>query len=369
MQSLDIKKCIDDKEVFYIGRRLIYALQQASEKALKAYFMAYVKLLIGKIINIIGNNVDRNRNPSAFQALRTLRDITSSVNPGNIGHKPHSACLQIMCNLYHVIYDERGKRELEELFKVLGKVLKEQAIKNFSLLAEEVGQEKAQIIVNTLKKDIIYIIEEFLTYNLIDQIRKLELPQSVRRNIEQVCIKKRKIQEKLSEVKPSCIDQIRLDDLRNFRENYEIAVKEARSLVTSEYLYNSVKPKLEELLNKVLAIILSQDPLSEIRELIDLEVRSYIEQLTPYIRDYVSDILFASYLFGYVFTLDPCLAVYEKLGRYPGRKPGSLELDSVRDGVCEDLQVINVVKEHVEFVVRKISRGLESLRYLIVYLS
>jgi hypothetical protein len=43
IQFLRFESCNRDEEVLYLGRRVLYLLQQASEKAIKAYLIAYFK--------------------------------------------------------------------------------------------------------------------------------------------------------------------------------------------------------------------------------------------------------------------------------------------------------------------------------------
>ena len=43
LQFLKFESCDKDEEVFYLCRRVLYLLQQASEKAIKAYLIAYFK--------------------------------------------------------------------------------------------------------------------------------------------------------------------------------------------------------------------------------------------------------------------------------------------------------------------------------------
>jgi hypothetical protein len=44
LAGLDLGTCDHDDEVFYTGRRVLYLLQQASEKATKAYLVAYFRI-------------------------------------------------------------------------------------------------------------------------------------------------------------------------------------------------------------------------------------------------------------------------------------------------------------------------------------
>ena len=46
LSDLDLSKCESDEIVFGIGRRALYSLQQASEKAIKALILVYFKPML-----------------------------------------------------------------------------------------------------------------------------------------------------------------------------------------------------------------------------------------------------------------------------------------------------------------------------------
>ena len=53
IENLKLDICSNNDEVFYIGRRILYMLQQASEKAAKAFLLAYFKSWIESISSIV----------------------------------------------------------------------------------------------------------------------------------------------------------------------------------------------------------------------------------------------------------------------------------------------------------------------------
>ncbi|MCC6014538.1 MAG: hypothetical protein LM564_02395, partial [Desulfurococcaceae archaeon] len=86
LAGLDLGTCDQNDEVFYTGRRVLYLLQQASEKATKAYLIAYFRIWLAQIkLAILGyHKEDRH-------LLDILTKLEERLEPKRIRHAPHRA--------------------------------------------------------------------------------------------------------------------------------------------------------------------------------------------------------------------------------------------------------------------------------------
>jgi hypothetical protein len=66
----------------------------------------------------------------------------------------------------------------------------------------------------------------------------------------------------------------------------------------------------------------------------------------------------------HALTVDRCLALYERLGRYPGRIPESNEIISkeVREAICRDIQMIPKLVESIEYLVLRVREAMKTLQ-------
>jgi hypothetical protein len=64
--------------------------------------------------------------------------------------------------------------------------------------------------------------------------------------------------------------------------------------------------------------------------------------------------------------VDPCLALYERLGRYPGRFPKSLETlnANIQKAICKDIQGLESLVREVEYMVNEVRKSVEALQEL-----
>jgi hypothetical protein len=94
--------CESDTGVFCLGRRALYMLQQAVEKATKAYYLAFFKVVVNNLANLA--QLCESTSPRARAMRARLRNLSSKLEPLQISHAPHKTLVEIMKGL-------RGPRE------------------------------------------------------------------------------------------------------------------------------------------------------------------------------------------------------------------------------------------------------------------
>jgi hypothetical protein len=184
LAGLDLGTCDQNDEVFYTGRRVLYLLQQASEKAAKAYLSMYFKIWL-KIIEPAINEDPR------LQEILKRRKISVSLEPKQIGHKPHRAILNLLCGLYELFY--KNKSSILRYVKSVSKGL----LPYFRAYVRD-ENEVAEL--------------------MLGPPIKLKLPKCAQKTIKQLCKDKKADKESLIEA---------LRELRSLGEDFERRVEEA----------------------------------------------------------------------------------------------------------------------------------------------
>jgi hypothetical protein len=90
-------------------------------------------------------------------------------------------------------------------------------------------------------------------------------------------------------------------------------------------------------------------------------VKPLVEEITPCFQNFAQYLGFILYIIVYVLSVDPCLALYERLGRYPGRFPETLETlnASIQEAICRDIQGLEGLVREVEYVVNEVRKSVE----------
>jgi nucleotide-binding universal stress UspA family protein len=298
--GLGLDTCNQNDEVFYTGRRVLYLLQQASEKAAKAHLITYFKIWL-KIIEPAINEDPR------LQEILKRRKILVSLEPKQIGHKPHRAIFDLSCGLYELFYKEKS-----------------------SMLRHV----------------------EFFSEEMVELLRKLELPKDLQGTIEQLC-KGKGVGES-----PPCLTEKVLRELRSFKEDFERRVEEALAKgSTEEQLAERAKHLLNEFAK---ALEDAGRAKAGTKECLERLATSGAETLVHHAKEFILGSLYSYYLLAYFFIVYPRLAIYETIGRYP--EYGN------RGSVCQDIGKLNLFIEEVRLLVNNVKHFVEELRYL-VYLQ
>jgi hypothetical protein len=353
LQFIDLRLCGTDPKVFYLGRRVLYLLQQASEKAVKAYLLGYFKPLLEKLTLPRNIKIARSKHFEVHRISELLRNILDLVKAEKIGHEPFIAITKVVCMLYELFY--KRKRELSKYAELY-----------VMLVTQSSVDRKSKDFAEMIKG----IVRSILVQQYVNAIASLELSLESSDGLDQSCSELRDIKKKelLESVEPPCITEDSAHLLVNAKKGYEKLIFEIKSRSTAEQLYVSFSSILKE----VFKVIERQtgasekEEMSRIDELIETHVKPLIEKITPCFQNFVQYLGFISYIIVYVLSVDPCLALYERLGRYPGRFPESLEtLDtSVQEAICRDIRGLESLIREVEYVVDEVRKSVEALQEL-----
>jgi hypothetical protein len=263
IENLKLDTCSNNDEVFYIGRRVLYMLQQASEKIAKAFLLAYFKSWIEPLIKTVDKEIskaDENKYAEILELHEKLKTLNDKLKPKKIRHAQHKTFLDVICGIYEVFYKEK----------------------------------------NYIIKYVQFIFDKFFKRSLEDYLRnyieKLELPQDIRENIEHMCRERKFVEESFP-----YINKEKLEGFKLLKENYKLL---------REQMYESLK-KSTATEQQIMEIIKSSLNIKEdIWKAIEPRVVTYIKNIYIYLP-------FSSYLFAYLSNVYLCLAMYETAGRYP----------------------------------------------------
>lgn len=347
-ENLKLDTCMNNDEVFYISRRILYLLQQASEKAAKAYLFAYIKSWIEPLVISVGK-VNKSKY-SISRIHEKLNSLNNRLEPKRIGHKSHKAFLNAICDIYEIFYKNKkftieymrhfADKFLQNLTEELPSIIKEcfKKSKNNSLQMLESEKMITDVIKNA--------IANALQNTIIGYLEKLDLAEHTRKSIERICKEK-----KMSEPSLPCINEELLESLKPLKENYYKMRLEIEKQVSKEQVYEHIKKSNIE--TQIMGIVKAFGNINEdyVRNVVELQAESYLK----YIISVFSSVYFSDYLFTYLYKMYPCLARYGTLGRYP-----EYGIDS-RNRICQDIEKLKLIEEEVEFLVNTIKAGVETI--------
>lgn len=313
LAGLDLGTCNHNDEVFYTGRRVLYLLQQASEKAAKAHLITYFRMWLEQIEPVI-NKDSRLR--------KILVRLNNRLEPRQIGHASHRAIFDLFCGLYELFYKEKSSGYL------------------FSEMLSRYLQ--------------VYTKDEIAEW-IVELLRKPELPEDLQRSIEQLCEGKG-----VGGKSPPCLTEEVLGELRSLREDFERMVEEA--LVkgpTEEQLAEYAKHLLKKFAE---ALESAGGAKTGTKECLERMATSDVETLVQHAKEFGLGSLYSYYLLAYFFIVYPCLVTYETAGRYPDEE---VDVYKDRGRICQDIEKLNLLIEEARLLVDKVKRFVEELKYLV----
>ena len=352
-ENLKLDTCMNNDKVFYIGRRILYLLQQASEKAVKGYLFAYLRSWIEPMVTTVNKEIgkeDRNKYTEIFTIHEKLNTLNDRLRPKEIGHKPQEVFLNIICDIYEVFHKNKNSaikyiwyfinKSLQNVTEGISRIIKEyfkKSNKNSLSMLEEIKMI-TNITINAIADALLNAIKDYL--------EKLELAEHTRESIERIC-KEKKID------KPSlpCINEEVLESLKPLKENYYKIRLEIEKQVSKEQVYEHIKKSniVTQIIELIKAFgIINEDYMMKIIELHAVTLQKYIINI-------FSSISFSDYLFAYLSKVYPCLEKYEDIGRYPE------DITNSKDKICQDIEKLKHILEEVEFLVNTIKAGVETI--------
>jgi hypothetical protein len=346
LKKLKLSICKNSDEVFYIGRRILYLLQQASEKAAKAYLFAYIKSWIGILVTTVDKGIskgDKNKYTEIISIHEELKSIYNKLEPKNIGHKPHEAFLDAVCDIYVVFYKNKNSI-IEYMRYFFDKSLQNLTDKLFNFIKKYVKKsnesslqipESTKMVIN----NIINIYNNVIVNPIISYLEKLDLETHTRKSIEYIC-KEREIGEQ----SPPCINEEMLESLKLTKETYDRMLLTIEKQVYEYFKKSNIETQIMEMV-KIFGNV-NEDYVSKI-------IESQLELYQKYIINAFSSVYFSYYLFTYLAKVYPCLLKYETAGRYPE------DITVSRDKICQDIEKLKFIKEEIEFLVNTIKDSIE----------
>jgi chorismate mutase len=361
LQFLRFESCDKDEEVFYLGRRALYLLQQASEKAIKAHLITYFKPFIEALM-LPENAIDENTPEQILMIHKLIEDTANLITAKNLGHEPGITISKAMCNLYELRY--KYVHTLNDYIRSRITTILQSALKN------KAERNKDQDLVKEIVEAIIVspLVRQYMNSIMIPEISAEE-----KHKLEKKCseIRKASKQELFKSIAIPCIDKDMLRLLENIQKYFEERiVNEAKNQSTLQ----EIQDKVSSLLEEIIAIINFKETLVD-EELKANIIRTIMNMINNELgaRGKISILQqlsihpsFVQYIIVYALTVDQCLALYERLGRYPGRTPESNEIidKEIREAICRDIQTILKLVESIEYLVLKVRESMKTLQEL-----
>jgi len=359
IQFLRFESCNKDKEVFYLGRRVLYLLQQASEKAIKAYLIAHFKPFIEALI-IPEDAINKNTPQQVLTIRKLIKDTANLITTKDLGHEPGTAIFKAMCNLYELRY--KYVHALNDYIRFYSTIILRSALKN------EAERNMDQDLVKEIVEAIIASprIRQYMNSIMISGLSAEE-----KHKLEKICseIRKASKQVLLKSITIPCINKDILRSLENIQKYFEERiVNEAKNQITLQKIQNEASSLLEEIIAIVKVIPVNEETKAKVikalRDMINNELGaggkiSTLQQLAIHLN-------FEPYITIHALTVDLCLALYERLGRYPGRIVELNEIISkeVREAICRDIQMIQKLVESIEYLVLRVRESMKILQEL-----
>ena len=303
------------EEILYINRRVLYLLQQASEKILKAYIMTFFVVWARFIVNVVGE-LDRNKFPRIYRFHEAFKQI-AKLTPQQVKHSVQRGFFNIVKNLYDLVCIHRGETEqylrlfLDRLDRLI-EMLKSRVFAIPYLTDKEKNNivEVLRLLMKHMKKD---ILTQF---------------SSIKCNV-QVELNEKALSKPLQ---PPCLAQT----LKMYLDSKNHIDNTSRRLEPT--LIEIVESAVSKYISPIVGI-LNQFMKVDV-EHIDVSINRVIKALTnPRI-----------YLYPVAFLpLYMCLHWYESGGRYPD-KVAEIGHDKVRKDVAFVKNVADAVDELVNLL-------------------
>jgi len=307
--------CGGDEDTFYLGRRVLYMLQQALEKAAKAYYSAFFRVVVDNLANLA--RFCGRVNPRARDVEARLRNLSNRLEPLRVSHAPHRTLVEIM----KAFVDPKNGEVLASCAEVASGFL----LRGFEKLKTRYPQIKREM----------EEIETWVIEYARNAIASLKWSNPVEfkspGNIPMV---------------PPCIDCSILNSLREWRvaKLKEIIDRSEEKLREEVKRLRAIAPAL----TKVLASIGGMNE-SEAESL----VNSYLGKASV-----LRYILFTNYLAPFIIYVYPCLHWYEEGGRYPdSRVHEHVLVREKRREICRDLENIEQLIEEIKYIVEEVEKS------------
>jgi hypothetical protein len=303
--------------VLGIGRRALYSLQQASEKAIKASILIYFKQLLHITVS-----TGEKRGPSTSYCeipVERLKRLEKLFDPKKIGHLP---ALAFICLINETIK------------------LKDSIACGILTSLRKLGRLPRM---DELELEIKKSLDAFLGI--------LNLEPKIREEVEYICSAweqrdQKKVMSKLGYFVP-CIEY-RLKTLTKLRT---IRIDE-RTLSESRSFLSKINKILEDVKKSpLLAKALGSKEKAE-------EVADAILKWFEFMKDSIPLI---NHIIAHAFTISICLWVYQSIGRYPRDAKSVIDVYVKRNEICRDVKSVGKLVDEVKTLVSQVRSLIENI--------
>jgi|GEM_PF-1040571 len=354
LKDLDLNACKNEEEVYNTGRTILFMLQLASEKAIKAYLLVFFRSWINLMVSI-GEEIDRNKLSVVKYTHEELKKLNNKLEPRQISHRPHETFLNVVCKLYELLFER--KKEMIKYIELLEEKLS-QYPERFYDISE--GFIKGKNNSSLAKRAVIkYVIDDIFKQFLEKSKKSIEefnLSEESQKNIRSTCNELEYEKELYRLFLPCFPDEKGFRNLRLYREDLSRKIEEIRE---------DVKKQLWEEMEEIDGIVLQLKKRieTELGKAGDNNIKAYkidlkklfietLEKNEQLIKNVIEGYLFIFSLSTYLFLIYQCLARYTIIGRYP--------ISEKRNEICQDIEKIKLVKEETMYIVEKIRSYVEA---------
>jgi hypothetical protein len=353
LKDLDLNACKNEKEVYNTGRMILFMLQLASEKAIKAYLLVFFRSWINLMVSI-GEEIDRNKLSIVKYTHEELKELNNKLEPRQISHRPHETFLNVLCKLYKLLFER--KKEMIKYIELLEEKLL-QYPERFYDISE--GFIKGKSNSSLAKRAVIkYVIDDIFKQFLEKSKKSIEefnLSEESQKNIRSTCNELKYKRELYRLFLPCFPDEKGFRNIRLYREDLSRKIEEIKE---------DVKKQLWEEIDGIVLQLKKRIEI-ELGKAGDNNIKAYktdlkklfietLEKNEQLIKNVIEGYLFIFSLSTYLLLIYQCLAPYTIIGRYP-----TLVLEK-RNEICHDIEKIKLIKEEIMYIVEKIRSYVEA---------
>jgi len=321
-ERFKLDKCRDDEDTFHLGRRALYMLQQALEKAAKAYLIV-LRVSLDGLSNIASLHPEVKSRVGS--AERVLDELKRKLDPYRISHAPHKTLIKIMKELIN----PRSREAIALHFEAIA-----DAISSPKLPAQNAHDESMLEVAKEL------ISAYFRSVAIA--FREARLGD----------LKLKDIREE-----PPCIDPDLLSTLKGLKS---VKLKE----IAGEELEKALRKDSEDL--KAIVASLAK-VVAKIRGMGEDLVEHWTSSLLGNAEDLCRGALMILYLGPFIVYVSACLNWYEQGGRYPSlrKKSKVFAVSEKREEICRDLENVGPLVDEMRYIVKEVERFIEAYEVLL----
>lgn len=350
-----IERGLTEDEIFCVGRRTLFLLQQATEKLAKTFIPAYPEPLLenmGKIVKrysridlpelkfarelleISGEeegDIQEKEKKHEYKQKKTEQPLLGQLKSKRMGHKPYEVIVKLLRKYINTLTTYR--EPIVNSFNQLSKIFEEL----FNILSEKYPKEKdrikelKEVFLNELYKP---LIKQFEVLNFTDKYLSAE--HAGWRDKRE----------------PPCLDT--LEKLKLFRNEVERLSQE------SVKKFQEAREKLMPYRELLFSLVKKTEMKDEDKKLAEYFLRVLYGEEGE--RTLCSFFASSVYLSAFVAEFLPCLVFYVSGGRYPSfsRDSGKeVPANELRNEIMSDIKRITELKEELDFLLREMEKAVK----------